>query len=197
MSQLRGKGFDSGLAHPKAVCIRVSDGFYYSTSAVDFEAFNASNIANYGIALSENAGTADYYCTNPSDTTYLEYLFVAAAGASLAVSDLLNNGFYEGYAGPGSTDITSIAGSTAAATNQKNAALVVYSGTITGTSTSTILVDSSLTQVDDNFWQGRIVIFRTGDLALQATAITASETGQLTVTALTDAPSISDAYEIL
>lgn len=95
-------------------------------------------------------------------------------------------------------NITAIAGSTSAATNQKYAALGIYYGTVTGTSTSTTIVDSGLTQSND-FWNGRVVIFLTGSLTLQATRITDfdASTDTLTVDALTTAPSASDTYIIV
>lgn len=93
---------------------------------------------------------------------------------------------------------TAIAGSTTAATNQKNAALAAYPSSVTGTSTTTTIVDTALTQVND-FWNGRIVIFLSGSLIYQATRITDFDaaTDTLTVDALTAAPSVSDTYIIL
>lgn len=95
-------------------------------------------------------------------------------------------------------DIKKISGSATAATNQRDAALAVYSGSVTGTSSTTTIVDSALTQ-GDNFWIGRVVVFLTGSLALQGTDITDFDaaTDTLTVTALTSSPSTSDTYIIV
>ena len=75
----------------------------------------------------------------------------------------------------------------------------VYAGTITGSSTTTSLVDSGLTQSSTDFWKGRIVVFYTGSLAGQATDITAftPASDTLTVTALTDAPATGDRFVII
>lgn len=96
-------------------------------------------------------------------------------------------------------DIKAIDGSTAAATNQSAAARTVYKGTITGTATTTTLIDSGLTQTTTNHWRGRVIIFLSGVLAYQATDITGFDPSndRLTFTALTAAPSVADTYIIV
>lgn len=97
-------------------------------------------------------------------------------------------------------DLKMLDGSATAATNQAAAATVVYKGTITGASpTTTTLVDSGLTQADNNFWNGRVVIFLTGSLKYQATPLSAftAASDQLTFTALTSAPAQNDTYVIV
>ena len=92
-----------------------------------------------------------------------------------------------------------LAGSATAATNLSNTSQVNYTGTVTGATTTTTLIDSGLTQADTDFWKGRILIFLTGALKFQATDITAftPATDQLTFTALTAAPSGGDTYVVL
>jgi ABC-type cobalamin/Fe3+-siderophores transport system ATPase subunit len=92
-----------------------------------------------------------------------------------------------------------IAGSSAAAENLRDSASVIYKGAVAGAATATTLIDSGLTQSDEDFWKGRIVIFLTGNLKFQATDITGFDpsTDQLTFTALTQAPSDGDQYVIL
>ena len=96
-------------------------------------------------------------------------------------------------------DVKALAGSASSASNLERSASTIYRGTISGSSTTTALVDSGLTQADTDFWKGRIVIFTSGALAGQATDITAvtPATDTLTVTALTSAPSVSDTYVIV
>jgi hypothetical protein len=90
----------SGLSNPKFVLMRISDGAFWSTSGTPaFVAYNAANIANYGITATERGSTGVYYATNPSDSTPAKMLFVAAAGASLAVSDLVSNIYFEDFVG--------------------------------------------------------------------------------------------------
>lgn len=71
-----------------------------------------------------------------------------------------------------------------------NGTTVVYSGTVSGATTTTTLIDSSLTQADTDWWKGRIIIFKSAPLTLQATDITAFDpaTDKLTFTATTVAP---------
>lgn len=90
----------SGITNPKFVLIRKSDGAYWNTSGTPaFEAYNATNIASYGITATEIGSTGIYKASNPSATTSAMMLFVAAAGSSLAVSDIVSNVRYEGHAG--------------------------------------------------------------------------------------------------
>ena len=87
----------SALSNPKFVRFRASDGAVWSTAGTPaFEAYNASNIANYGIAGAEIGSTGIYQVTDPAEGTFGDWLFVAAAGSSLAVSDLVSNIYYTG-----------------------------------------------------------------------------------------------------
>ena len=77
---------------------------------------------------------------------------------------------------------------------------VIYRGTVTGSATTTTLVDSGLTQPDTDWWKGRVVIFRTASsLGYQATVITGFNpaTDTLTFTAVTTAPVGGDTYVIV
>lgn len=97
------------------------------------------------------------------------------------------------------SDALAINGSTTAATNLSNSAQVIYTGTVTGATSTTTLVDSGLTQSANDFWNGRIIIFLTGALKYQATDITGftAATDTLTFTATTAAPSAADTYVVL
>jgi hypothetical protein len=75
---------------------------------------------------------------------------------------------------------------------------VIHSGSVTGASTTTTIVDSALTQADTDYWKGLIVHWVTGAMAQQGTDVTAFTPGTdtLTVTAMTQAPGIGDRYII-
>lgn len=91
---------ETGLSHPKFVRRRASDGYWWNTAGTPaFEAYSAGNIAGYGIAAIETGATGTYTATDPADTTPGDYLLVAAAGASLAVSDVANNTRWQDAAG--------------------------------------------------------------------------------------------------
>lgn len=97
------------------------------------------------------------------------------------------------------SDALALNGSTTAASNLSSSAQVLYIGTVDGATTTTTLIDSSLTQSATDFWKGRIIIFLSGSLKYQATDITAFDpaTDKLTFTALTAAPSAADTYVVL
>jgi len=80
-----------------------------------------------------------------------------------------------------------------------NAVDATYRGAVTGATTTTTLIDSSLTQSGTDHWKGRIVIFTTGALKYQASDITAFDaaTDKITFTAMTAAASGGDQYIIV
>lgn len=92
-----------------------------------------------------------------------------------------------------------IAGSTAAATTQKNAMAIIVTGTaITGT-LSTTQMTTDLTEGTDEHFRDRWCIFRTGNLAGQSARISAYLGSSKLITfntALTEAPANGDAFEI-
>lgn len=96
-------------------------------------------------------------------------------------------------------DLKALNGNTTTAINQANAAIAVYSGTVTSSPTTTTLRDTGLTQVDSNFWNGRVIIFTSGGLKYQGAKITAFDpsTDQLTFDAMTSALSVSNTYIIV
>ncbi len=176
-SQLRGKT-TTGTSNVKAVLIRLSDGFYWNTSGTPaFEAYNASNIASYGIAMTEAGATGNYSVTNPSDSTLCEYFCVACAGASMTVADLATNTFWEGTAGPGATvSVTDSVWSASPASFAtagtmgflQSAGVSVY-GTVTGQiSTSSFQTDVSY---PDNTFNDQLLVFYGGSANLESRPI--------------------------
>ena len=97
------------------------------------------------------------------------------------------------------SNMGAISGSASAADNLEASALTIVTGTVTGTPTTTEFADSALGSFDNDNFIGRIVIFRDNNLQYQATDITDSDgtAKTFTVTALTQAPSVGDAYVIL
>ena len=82
----------TGLPNPKFVRRRLSDGAWWSTAGTPaFEAFNAVNIAAYGIAAIEAGATGVYTASDPSPDTPGDCVLIAAAGASLAQADVAAN----------------------------------------------------------------------------------------------------------
>lgn len=95
------------------------------------------------------------------------------------------------------SDMTSIAGVAASATNLERGAKALVTGAAVGTPTTTV-IDTDLTEATTDHYKTRIITFTTGPIAGQSTDITAynGTTKELTVTALTDAPSATDEFVI-
>lgn len=94
-------------------------------------------------------------------------------------------------------DVTQIAGSTSAATNQSSGADCLVTGTVVSGS-STVTVKTDLTEATNDHFNGRTVVFQTGLLAGQAAEITdySGTTKALTVSQLTEAPAAGDTFVI-
>lgn len=95
------------------------------------------------------------------------------------------------------SDMTSIAGVAASATKLERGAKALVTGAAVGTPTTTV-IDTDLTEATNDHYVGRIITFTTGNVAGQSTDITAynGTTKELTVTALTDAPSAGHEFVI-
>ena len=96
------------------------------------------------------------------------------------------------------SNASAIDGNATAATNLRDGALGIVRGEASGTPTQTV-IETNLSEANDNHYNGRILIFIDGDVAGQATDITGYDgtTNELTVTELTDAPSGGDAFVIV
>lgn len=164
-------------------------------NAVDLTALSNG----HGLSLTKNgASYNDLNLTNNDSGTWPTVQGYASGQAPLqpTVAGRTVNISASGYA---DADIKAIAGNTTAATNQANAAAVVYSGTITSSPTTTTFRDSGLTQTDSNHWNGRVIIFLSGTLKYEGTKITGFDpsTDQLTFDALTSAPIVGNTYIIV
>ncbi len=109
---------EKNIVNPKIRRRRKSDGANWSTVAVAWEAFNATNVANYGIVASETGGantTGEYTCADPDPATPGDFIFYAASGASLTVSDLALTARWQDPAGPRTANTIQLAGQTVTA----------------------------------------------------------------------------------
>ena len=98
-----------------------------------------------------------------------------------------------------SANVTAISGDSTAADSLEASLETLVTGTATGTPTTTTMADSALTEVTDDHYNGRVIIWRTGALKHQATDITSYDgtTKTFTFTATTNAASAGDAYVIV
>jgi len=95
-------------------------------------------------------------------------------------------------------DAIAVSGDTTAADNLEGAAeTIVLSTCTTGSSTTSVI--TNLTEATDDHYNGRTIVFRTGNLVGQAATITDynGTTKTITVAAMTEAPSNGDAFAIV
>jgi len=198
------------MANPILECINLSgktiyaflvnrlNGQVWNTNSSAFEAFNASNWADYAVALAEFTGSGYYWAARPTGVaTYLvSDVFFVQAGGSPASGDapafIVSHNEGE--------NVAAINADPAAAPQNLAAALgsevqgAVASGTISNTSFPT-----NLTGASDNLYVGRLCYFLTGSLAKSYGTIQAYDhsTAVLTVTALIAAPAVGDTFIIV
>lgn len=96
-------------------------------------------------------------------------------------------------------DVASIDGSTEAATNLKVSAETIVPGTAQTGTLSTTQMSTNLTEATDDHYNGRTIIWTSGVLQDQATDITDYDGASkvLTFTAVTEAPSNGDTFNIV
>jgi hypothetical protein len=99
-------------------------------------------------------------------------------------------------------NVLAVDGDTTVPEKQRRALTIIHAGAVTGATSTTTLVDSSLTHTTTDQLKGRIIIFEgnvTTGLKDQASDITAFDpaTDKLTVTALTVSPAVGDRYVIV
>lgn len=135
-----------------------------------------------------------------ADLTHISAVAVNSATAQLGVN-VVNFGGSAGTFSSGipSVNATQINGVAGAASNLAKSASVIWQGSVTGATSTTSLVDSTLTQAATDFWKGRIIIFTSGSLQYQASDITSFNAGThaLGFTAMTAAASNADTYVIV
>lgn len=173
-TKLSGSG-TTGLANAKGFRTRDSDGFVWSTAGTPaFEAYNAANIANYGIAAAETGSTGIYSFTDPAETTPGRFRLIAAAGASLTVADVANNTFWEEGAG---VDLNRLAD----VVLRRNADLIedsAYGDALSEHSLYGLLQQAQNSNTTDN--PGFITIYRTDDVELGQIPITSGSANPIT-----------------
>lgn len=95
-------------------------------------------------------------------------------------------------------DVQQINANTTAADNLQKSALGIVSGTVSTGSTTTI-VTTNLSETTNDHYNGRTIVFTSGNLAGQAATVSdySGSNGQLTVTTLTEAPANTDLFVIV
>lgn len=121
-------------------------------------------------------------------------LFAAATTDYLQVDALQVNGNATSAMLSGTTalntDVIKVSGSSAAADGLEAGALGVVSGQVSGSGSTTTSIVTTLTETTNDHYNGRTIVFTSGDLAGQAATISDynGPAATLTVSALTAAP---------
>jgi hypothetical protein len=165
-----------------------------SNTAIDIAARTWAHIAGGVYALTLTAG--DTSVLGPM----LIHIHPASAMPLTAEANVLSQGAWDALCAGGQmpADVQKMNGSLTAASNMGAAGLGITRFTV-GNSSSTILVSTDLSNSTSSFYVGRTVVFTSGALAGQASAITAynGSTKQLTVAQLTSAPASGDTAVIV
>lgn len=95
-------------------------------------------------------------------------------------------------------DVIAVSGDSTAADNLEAGLEGVVTGTVSTGSTTTV-VTTGLSETTDDHYNGRVIVFRSGNLAGQAATITDynGSTKALTVSTLTEAPGNGDTFVIV
>lgn len=179
------------------VVIHAPDGTVWNNNTLAFEAYNASDWADYAVALTEQAGSGYYRGAYPAViagvlTTEVLYERV---GGSPAISDAPPKGMMQSQG----ADVGAIAGDQPAAANLGVAAASEVRGkAVTGT-LSTSQATTDLTQPLNDAYAGRTVLWTSGALKGVAAGITAyaASNGLLSFTTLPTAPANGDKFIIV
>ena len=140
-------------------------------------------------------------------TDYLDVTAQGTVSASLSGGTVdavtnpvtVNGGTITSFSGTANANVVQVSGSASAADNMEQSMLAVVTGSaITGTLTTSRMT-TNLTEATDNHYNGRVVIWTSGVLAGQASAITAYDGVNkiLTYQTVTDAPSNNDTFVLV
>lgn len=145
----------------------------------------------YVFDLTQAETNADYLQIFPESST-ANVQVIGVPGAVWTTAALTTSGYVQ-------ADVLAISGSTDAADNlEASAETIVVAAAAAGT-LSTTQMTTTLTEATDDHYNGRIIIWTSGDLQNQATNITdyTGATKMLTFTAVTEAPGAGDTFVIV
>lgn len=167
----------------------------------------ATTLANKNSGGATHISNGIYYAVldaTDTDTLGSLVIFVHVAGALPVRLEcvVLAANVYDSIIGGGDildTNTAAINESTAAAEQLAKSAAVIVSGAAAAGTLSTTQMTTNLTEATNDHYNGRIVIWTSGALLGQATAITDYDgaTKKITYTAVTEAPSAADTFVIV
>lgn len=174
------------------------DGRVWNTTlnagAGGWQVYNSGNWAQYAIPLTEKAGSGYYSATYPAAITGVLTTEVVYANATPTLGDQpMGIGQSQGVS------VAAVVGdSDAAGKMQRSASSMILGTVIAGTLTATVFT-TDVVNANVNAYQGRSLLFATGNLVGQGGVISQYNpgTGAITVTAaFTSAPALTDKFVI-
>ena len=175
------------------------DGTIWNNVDLAWEAYNGANWAEYAVPLVEQGASGYYAGAFPagaagvltSDVVYKQ------AGGSPPTIDAPATGIGQSQG----VDVAAIKASVVAASNLNKSLLTMIQGAVTSSGTSTASkIYTDLSDTADDVYQGRIVVFTSGDLIRQVANIAAYDGAGKFLTlagAFTEAPAVADAFIIV
>lgn len=167
----------------------------------------AATVDISGATFTDVTGSAGMYdltfTTSHTDTVGLLDIDIADVDAILPYGksfDVVSQHWYDARTGADTlnTDPIALDGSAANMDLLVAGVSALVTGTATATTLSTIAMSTDLTEATDDHYIGRVIVWRTGVLAGQATDITDYDgtTKTLSFTATTEAPGAGDTFTI-
>ncbi len=172
------------------------DGTVWNTDSQAWEAYNSSHWTDYAIELAEQTGSGYYRAaqTIPNlDVLTTDVLYNQAGGAPALGDTLIGIGQSQG------TNLFALNSSVASAANLQKSAGSMLPGTVQSGSNTTAQIVSNLTGATNNLYNGRVIIFLTGNAAGSAAIATGyNHTNHiLTFTTVAIAPTAGDTFIIV
>lgn len=176
-----------------------TDGRIWNNDGSAWEAFNDARWAQYAIPMTEQGSSGYYRAEYPEDaggvlTTEVVY---NQADVAPALGDAPATGIGQSQG----VDVAAIKANVTAASNLEKSAGSMIQGAVTSAGASTVSV--IYTDLDDtitNAYQGRLLVFVTGNLIHQVANISAYNAVTHTITVagpFTEAPAVADAFIIV
>ena len=193
--------FSSG-ATLYAILHKPTTGELWNNVAQAWQAFNEANWASYAVPLAEQGTTGYYYAAYPAaaagDGSFLTSdVIYQQAGAGPATIDAPATGIGQSQG----VDVAAVKSNALAASRLERSLSAMIIGEVTGVGVSTeTLIYTTLDDTADNVYQGRLLVFTSGNLIRQVANISAYSAVNHTLTVagpFTAPPALADSFIIV
>jgi hypothetical protein len=177
-------------------------GQFWNKDTATFESYSQGNWAHYAVPFVEYVSSGIYAVAYPSGiaagTLSNDFVYLQN-GATPVLPGVPGGDSFLTLMQSQGTNVQTIAGDGTAPIGMASAADVIITAAVAAGTITTSSFPTTLTNAHAQSYVGRIIVFKTGVCAGQATNITAYAVtnGVLTVTALTNAPSAADTFVML